>query len=50
MPAVLLIPAVLCLDVPAVSGIELPTMFGRHAVLRLEEVACLGPGQGRGGG
>ncbi len=37
LPSALLIPAVLCLKVPAVPGIELPTMFGRHAVLQREE-------------
>ena len=37
LPTALLISAVLCLKVPAVSGIELPTMFGRHAVLQREE-------------
>ena len=37
MHSALLIPAVLCLKVPVVSGIELPAMFGRHAVLQREE-------------
>ena len=48
MHSALLIPAVLCLKVPVVSGIELPAMFGRHAVLQREE-AVLVWGWGKAG-